>query len=89
MFHLDRHNAAFAAAIVNEPGPEKLGYEKARESLEMLQKTDPAPDTITETIEVNGKCGSTSVTVVRSKALASKKLPMIYYAHGGGWILGR
>lgn len=89
MFYLDPQNAAFAAAIASKPGPHLLGYEKGRKALELLQKAEAAPDTLTETIQVPGKCGPTSVTMVRSKALAYKKLPMIYYAHGGGWVLGR
>lgn len=87
--YLDPHNASFAAAIADDPGPHLLGYEKGREALEMLQKHEAAPDVVTETIEVPGKCGPTSVTVVKTKAQATKKLPMVYYLHGGGWILGR
>lgn len=87
--YLDPINASFAAAIADVPGPEKLGYVGAREALEVLQKHVPASDIATETIQVSGKCGQTSVTISRSKSLATKQLPMVFYTHGGGWILGR
>jgi len=89
MHYLDPQNAAFAAAIANDPAPHQLGYVKGREALEVLQKHEAAPDISTETLEVPGKCGPTSVTIVRAKSLATKQLPMVFYMHGGGWILGR
>ncbi|GKZ37781.1 hypothetical protein AbraIFM66950_009539 [Aspergillus brasiliensis] len=61
---------------------------KGREALEVLQKHETAPDILTEAIEVPGKYGSTSVTIVRPRSLATKQLHMIYYTHGGGWVLG-
>ncbi|KAL8389041.1 hypothetical protein RB595_008835 [Gaeumannomyces hyphopodioides] len=88
MHHLDPVNTAFAAAIANEPRPDVLGYVEARKALEEAQKHEPAEDIATETVEVPGEFGPTSVTIVRSKSLATEKLPMVYYLHGGGWILG-
>ncbi|OJJ70150.1 hypothetical protein ASPBRDRAFT_678829 [Aspergillus brasiliensis CBS 101740] len=88
MHHLDPYNSAFAAAIANEPTPHQLGVVKGREALEVLQKHEAAPDILTESFEVPGKCGPTSVTIVRPRSLATKQLHMIYYTHGGGWVLG-
>ncbi|GFF34195.1 vegetative specific protein H5 [Aspergillus udagawae] len=88
MHYLDPQNASFATAIVNEPAPHQLGAVKGREALEVLQKHEAAPDILTEAFEVPGKCGPTSVVIVRSKSLATKQLPMVFYTHGGGWILG-
>lgn len=88
MVPLDKLNTAFAAAIANIPGPEAIGYVEAREALRTLQKQEPSPDILTETLEVSGKCGPTAVTVVRSRSLAGKPLPMVYYLHGGGWVTG-
>ena len=78
MHYLDLQNASFATAIVDEPGPHHLGYLKGREALEKLQKHQEAPDISTESFEVPGKCGSTNLTIVRSKSLAMKKLPMVF-----------
>lgn len=89
MHYLDPQNASFATEIVDEPGPHELGYVKGREALEVLQKHETAPDISTETFDVEGKCGPTSVTIVRLKSLATKHLPVVFYTHGGGWILGR
>lgn len=87
---LDPKNAAFAAAIKNLPGPQQLGgYAEAYQSLEDLQHGEPATDIATQTIKVAGQFGPTDVTLVRSKSLLNEKLPMIFYTHGGGWVLGR
>lgn len=89
MHYLDPQNASFAAAIVDELAPHQLGYEKGREALEVLQKHEAAPDIVTEEFEIQGKFGPTVVTIVRSKPLAMTRLPVVFYTHGGGWILGR
>lgn len=89
MHYLDPQNTSFAAAIVNEPAPHQLGYVKGREALEVLQKHDAAPDITTKAFKVPGKYGPTSVTIVKSKSLTTKRLPIVFYTHGGGWILGR
>lgn len=89
MHYLDPQNTSFADAIANEPAPHQLGAVKAREAMEILQKHEAAPDILTETFQVPGECGPTSVVIVRPKSLATKQLPMVFYTHGGGWILGR
>lgn len=88
MFHLDPQNAAFADAIYGVPEPHELGYIGAFEALEGLQKREAAHDISTETLEISGPDGSTTVVVFRPKA-ATSHLPMVYYLHGGGWIMGR
>lgn len=89
MAFLDVQNAAFAGLMAGLPGPEVAGYVVARENLEQLQKGTPADDIVTSVIIVSGKYGPTAVTVVRQKALVGKTLPIVYYLHGGGWVLGR
>ncbi|KIW12754.1 hypothetical protein PV08_07940 [Exophiala spinifera] len=85
--YLDPHNAAFAAAIVDEPLPHILGYVKGHEALESLQKSEPASDIVTEVFEVPFEDVSTKVTIFRPKS-ATGPCPLVYYTHGGGWILG-
>ncbi|GKU10104.1 unnamed protein product, partial [Fusarium langsethiae] len=89
MFHLDPVNAAFAAQIDGLPCPHQMGgHQQAYDHLEQVQKHEPAADIHKETIQVGGKYGPTAVTLFRSKALVNKPLPMVFYTHGGGWIMG-
>jgi acetyl esterase len=88
MHHLDPQNAAFATAISGEPPPHAMGYVKAREALETLQESESAPDVVRETLEVAGPDGSTEVAIFRPETTLSS-LPMVFYLHGGGWIMGR
>lgn len=90
MYELDPINAKFAAAINGLPAPHEMGgYHNAYQNLEDLQKHTPAEDISTETIQVEGNYGPTSVTLVRPKSLVDKELPTVFYTHGGGWIMGR
>ncbi|KAF4336583.1 alpha beta hydrolase [Fusarium beomiforme] len=90
MASLDPVNAKFAALIEGLPTPHQMGGpDKAFENLEELQKHEPADDIATEVTKVEGKYGPTTVTFFRSKSLVGKALPMIFYTHGGGWIMGR
>lgn len=88
MSYLDPQNAAFAQAIDGAPEPHELGYVGAFESLEGLQKWDVAQDIVIETIEVPGLDEATTVVISRPKS-APSNLPMVFYLHGGGWIMGR
>lgn len=88
MFHLDPQNAAFADAIDGAPEPHELGYIGAFDALEDLQKREAARDIVIETIEIPGHDGSTTVVISRPRS-APLKLPMVFYLHGGGWIMGR
>jgi acetyl esterase/lipase len=92
MFYLDPQNAAFAAAIDGQPHPHELGYVGAREALESLQECDVASDIVVEKLEIPGPDddGSTTpVVIFRPKNGAASTLPMVFYLHGGGWIMGR
>ena len=89
MHYLDPLNAAFATAISGEPSPHEMGYIKAREALESLQECEAAPDIVREALDVPGPDGtSTEVVIFRPRETLSN-LPMVFYLHGGGWIMGR
>jgi acetyl esterase/lipase len=89
MHYLDPLNAAFATAISGEPSPHEMGYIKAREALESLQECEAAPDIVREALDVPGPDGtSTEVVIFRPRKTLSN-LPMVFYLHGGGWIMGR
>jgi acetyl esterase len=88
MFHLDPQNAAFADAIDGVPEPHEMGYIGAFDALELLQQGEAAQDITTETLEIPGSDGSTTVVIFRPKS-APSTLPMVFYLHGGGWIMGR
>ena len=89
MHYLDPLNAAFATAISGEPSPHETGYIKAREALESVQECEAAPDIVREALDVPGPDGtSTEVVIFRPRETLSN-LPMVFYLHGGGWIMGR
>jgi hypothetical protein len=89
MHYLDPLNAAFATAISGEPSPHEMGYIKAREALESLQECEAARDIVREALDVPGPDGtSTEVVIFRPRETLSN-LPMVFYLHGGGWIMGR
>ena len=86
--YLDPHNAAFVAAITGMPPVHILGYVQAREAIEILQEHSPAQDILTKTVEVPTGEETTTAVIFRPKD-APKMCPMVFYTHGGGWILGR
>ena len=89
MHYLDPLNAAFATAISGEPSPHEMWHIKAREALESLQECEAAPDIVREALDVPGPDGtSTEVVIFRPRETLSN-LPMVFYLHGGGWIMGR
>ena len=89
MHYLDPLNAAFATSISGEPSPHEMGYIKAREALESVQECEAAPDIVREALDVPGPDGtSTEVVIFRPRETLSN-LPMVFYLHGGGWIMGR
>jgi acetyl esterase len=89
MVYLDPQNAAFAAMIHGQPEPHQLGYIDARASLETLNKCDVAPDITVEKLEVPGPDGTSTPVVIFRPEDAPSTLPMVFYLHGGGWIMGR
>ncbi|QPC74564.1 hypothetical protein HYE68_005316 [Fusarium pseudograminearum] len=89
MFALDPINAAFYEQIKDLPCLHQMGgYQQAYDNLEHIQKHEPAADIETTTIQVGKKYGPTTVTLFRLKTHANKPLPMVFYTHGGGWIMG-
>jgi acetyl esterase/lipase len=89
MVYPDPQNAAFAAMIHGQPEPHQLGYIDARASLETLNKCNVAPDITVEKLEVPRPDGTSTVVVIFRPENAPSKLPMVFYLHGGGWIMGR
>ncbi|UDD64066.1 hypothetical protein AFCA_011312 [Aspergillus flavus] len=77
MHYLDPQSTSFADAIANEPAPHQLGAVKAREAMEILQKHEAAPDILTETFQVPGECGPTSVVIVSTAPSARKDALLI------------
>ncbi|KAF4993341.1 hypothetical protein FDECE_13456 [Fusarium decemcellulare] len=85
--YLDPESSAFAdAASKGQPLYEK-SYKEAREVLEGIQNYKPASDVKQEEIKVPVN-GTDVVAVVFRPANAQGTLPLIFYTHGGGWILG-
>ena len=86
--YLDPANRAFAdAAGKQQPLYEKT-YHEARNVLEDIQHFEPADDMSIEKVEIAVQ-GEDVTTVIFRPVTATDALPMIYYTHGGGWILGR
>ncbi|KAF2994368.1 hypothetical protein E8E13_001499 [Curvularia kusanoi] len=84
---LDPLNQSFVDTIAGGPDPHILGYEGARKALEDLQKHETATDIVTETVYIPAEGGSTTVVIFRS-TIGPKVRPVVFYAHGGGWIMG-
>jgi acetyl esterase/lipase len=89
MHYLDQLNTSFAAAISGEPPPHEMGYAKAREALESLQDCEAAPDIVRETLGIHGPDGTPTEVVIFRPRTTRSTLPMVFYLHGGGWIMGR
>lgn len=86
--YLDPLNSAFADAVSKQQPLYEKTYQEARDVLEGIQNFTPAPDIQFEEITVLIK-GDHVTTVIFRPANAQGVLPMIFYTHGGGWILGR
>lgn len=88
--YLDPINSAFASAAAQAPQPQDLGYVAARQSLEDIQQPhEPAVHIAIESFEVPGNHGTTSVMVWRPSSSRNEPRPLVFFAHGGGWVLGR
>lgn len=90
--YLDPVNTAFVKSVAGLTDPHILGFAKAREALEALQEHEPAADIITETIQVPCKHKEeeyTTQVVISRRNDATAPCRMIFYLHGGGWIMGR
>mgnify|MGYP005989079841 CR=1 FL=1 len=87
MAYLDPANQAFVDSLKGPPLYEK-SYEEARQVLENIQSFKAAADVKQEHVDVEVG-GGTVKTVIFRPSNASGTLKMIFYTHGGGWILGR
>jgi acetyl esterase/lipase len=87
--YLDPQNRAFAENVSKgQPLYEKT-YKEARSVLEGIQNFKPAADINIEEIKISTKQAGDVTTVIFRPANAEEPLPVIFYTHGGGWILGR
>ncbi|GKU08421.1 lipase [Fusarium langsethiae] len=85
--YLDPLNRKFADAAAAGPPLYTKTYEEAREVLESIQNYKIASDIKIEHIQVSVK-GENVETVIFRPTNAHGSLNMIFYTHGGGWILG-
>jgi acetyl esterase len=77
-------------ATANPPYVYDLGPQKAREQLDKTQAAAAVkmlPADIRNMTIKGGPTGSVSLTIVRPQH-AKSSLPVVLYAHGGGWVLG-
>jgi acetyl esterase/lipase len=86
--YLDPINRKFADAAAEGPPLYTKTYEEAREVLESIQNYKIASDIKSEKVRVPVK-GEDITTVIFRPANAQGTLNLIFYTHGGGWILGR
>jgi acetyl esterase len=86
--YLDPINRKFADAVAEGPPLYTKSYTEAREILENIQSYKPAEDIQSEEVKVEVK-GENVTTVIFRPKNAQGTLNMIFYTHGGGWILGR
>lgn len=91
MAALDRFNQAFVEACAKEvtvPLHEQ-GYTQARQTLEKLQRHKPAEDIEQHEIEVPFEKSTVQTVIFRPRTSTEARLPVVFYTHGGGWIMGR
>jgi acetyl esterase/lipase len=86
--YLDPINRKFADAAAEGPPLYTKTYQEARDILEGIQSYKTASDIKTEEIKVPVN-GEDVTTVIFRPTSAQGTLNMIFYTHGGGWILGR
>lgn len=88
--YLDPVNRAFANTVSQGPPLYTKPVREAREVLEGIQKHEPAKDIRVEELNIPVKTGSVKTYIYRPVAVNAKHAaPVIFYTHGGGWILGR
>ena len=79
----------FAAATADPPYLFDLGPVEGRKTVDEVQSGEvEKPDVeITDTTIPGGPSGAVSIRILRPKG-AQGQLPVILYAHGGGWVVG-
>lgn len=87
MTYLDPSNRSFVESLKGPPLYEK-SFKDARQVLEDIQNFKPASDVKQERVNVDVD-GSPVETVIFRPAGSQGVLKMVFYTHGGGWILGR
>lgn len=87
--YLDPLNRSFADAVSQGPPLYEKSFAEAREVLETIQAGSGASDIKVEQIQVATKEGDVTTVIFRPAEFATKTLPVVFYTHGGGWILGR
>ncbi|POR38540.1 Uncharacterized protein TPAR_01261 [Tolypocladium paradoxum] len=87
--YLDPVNRAFADTASQGVPVYTKPFREARDVLESIQKHDPAKDIRVEELNIPVKTGNVKTYIYRPVAADAKhQLPVIFYTHGGGWILG-
>ncbi|RHZ57473.1 alpha/beta hydrolase [Aspergillus thermomutatus] len=87
MAALDPVNQSFIDASSGAPPLYTKSYQEARQVLETIQKHQPASDI--DHIEKKVPFGTGNVTTIIFRPKAARgPLPVIFYTHGGGWVLG-
>ncbi|KAF5678681.1 lipase [Fusarium heterosporum] len=85
--YLDPINRKFADAVAEGPPLYTKTFQEARDILEGIQNYKIADDIKTEEVKVSVD-GENVTAVIFRPADAKSTLNMIFYTHGGGWILG-
>jgi acetyl esterase/lipase len=85
---LDPINQDFVKKLSQGPPLHEKTPQEAREIAETLQKHTPAADISQAKIDIPFD-GRKVQTVIFKPKIAQGTLPVIFYTHGGGWILGR
>lgn len=87
--YLDPQNKTFAAAAGEGQPLYEKSYPEARQFLEDLQSFKKAPDVDIEELNISVRGEDVKTVIFRPTVASKPDLPMIFYTHGGGWILGR
>jgi len=88
--YLDPQNQGFVDDLAKGGGPplQDLPYVDARQVLEGFQQHEPAKDVTREEFDAPvGPTGSVKTFIFKPTG-ATGDLPVIFFFHGGGWILG-
>ncbi|KAF5859748.1 hypothetical protein ETB97_002470 [Aspergillus alliaceus] len=84
---LDPINQDFVKKLSQGPSLHEKTPQEARDIVETLQKHTPAADISQAKIDIPFD-GREVQTVIFKPKIAQGTLPVIFYTHGGGWILG-
>lgn len=87
---LEREAQKFVEDNANPPYLSDLGPEQGRLTVDEVQSGEiEKPDVDIEDISITGgPSGQVSIRMLRPKNTIEKKLPVILYIHGAGWVFG-